>query len=144
MSLHWFVLSASVISDFGLPPVVPVPIAFATNQLPHPFFFCLPKGVSVKQVFCVFFSPHFFFCIVLSHRTPQRGLGSSHSCCNTQLLPPQLHERGPTTALGYSSGQEELSSIVSSMCALISAVMFLTFRRVCGNQQQESPGDRIS
>lgn len=92
MSFHCFILSASVISDSGLPPVVrshrprrccsfrlvcnePAASSFL------PFFLSFfVQGYKFKTCLsCVVSGPFLAPSSIL--RPPQRGLGSSHSCC---------------------------------------------------------------
>lgn len=124
MSFHCFILSASVISDFGLPPVVPHrPRAHrcfsfrlvcsepaASSFL---FFFLFVKVYKFKTCFsCVVFLPFFASSSVLR---PPAWAQFQPFLLHTRLLLPQLHELSPTTVLSFSSHREELSSIVSSV-----------------------------
>lgn len=117
LSFHWFILSPSVISDFGSASSRALPSSPCPSLLQHwaglqrtscliLSFFLFVEGYKCKECFCFFFFP--FFASSSWTQSPSFPL-------HTQLLPPQLHELSPTTVLSFSSRQEEHSSVVSSV-----------------------------
>lgn len=126
MSFHCFILSASVISDSGPPPVVRshrprrccsfrlvCSEPAASSFLPF-FLSFFVQGYKFKTCLsCVVSGPFLAPSSVL--RPPPARARFQPFLLHTQLLPPQLRELGPTAALRFSAHPGELSSIVSSV-----------------------------
>lgn len=78
LSFHWFILSSSVISDFGSASSCALPSSPCPSLLQHwaglqrsscliLSFFCLLKGINVKNAFVCFFS---IFCVIVVDSVP--------------------------------------------------------------------------